>query len=796
MIGKWALLDIETSGVDPAQDKVIDLGFVVYDEGKLLKEFSFRLQTDQALEPIIIALTGLSLPCLASEGLSWDQIKPELEVLNECIIIAHNASFEESFLKRIFDELGIKPKLTDKNEYFHDSLDIFPFMLPYFPRLGLESINQIFQLWGKEKHQGLPDSTDLADALIFAHNETSVEDRKAISEKENLSSWWRLWIQYPLDKIQIKKKLNISIDLPKTIGTWGQVDLLNYASHFQDEQHKWLALKIIQMLGRGITGIVAPVRPSAFDLNIVLDVCENYIKHFKTKKIVICSSYFSPDEIIWFDKQINALSIDTLSCDIFNQHSLQFSDLLSTDEQAWSKDLMQFYHQKKSQYGVASRVPDLWCRKEPMVDVLWKSCRFMAKKQLKKMILDEKLNSILMIQPGDLDVLNDSTDTMTLFWHAKQLEWSTEFNVHKIKYYDFEHIIIACNILEKIDESNAPTIKDAKKLLEEFNSVIIQYIQNLQGTDNKRIFWDVDFSDLSRKYLSTWKTQVQNFLARRQNLKLYQTDLLDALWSQLDMLLEQLLHACSTHSFGLSWRSNSDKMFWELWNWNIEKLKFPGTKIFIDYEFDDESKEYWNDIFSLNNIEKNKRFDKIQVNEDLLVKKSFSLVIWEDLQALKLVDQVKDLASRGRVLFCSQDLALSTTIYSALIKEKSLRVNTWSDVMRDQVEPAPQVVFCWEKDYRLGPIAKHIWLNFDFLVIDRVPDLSWFAWAQAAWKDRAKNFSSSAFEAYWSRRAGLLRERYWPLARLCCAKEVIVFDSRKNKWKGDSWKILKSHINI
>lgn len=797
MIGKWVLLDIETSGVDPSQDQIIDLGFVVFEEGQRLKECSFRIKTDQVLDPVIIALTGLSVPELQEDGKTWEEIRPELEILQGSVLIAHNASFEESFLKSLFEKLEILPHCADNGSYFHDSLDILPFLLPFFPRLGLESINQIFNLWPKEKHQGLADSQDLADALIYSNLRTSMEEKQQIIKLNHLSSWWKKWLLFEFQQADCKTPIAYKFsdrEVPKLVA-WNQENLTAFADNYSEATQKWMSLKLIQMMGRGISGIVAISKTSPLDLDIINDVAINFCKSFKQKKVVLCTSFFSPDEKFWFKNDSNTISIEQLSCEIFRKHAVEMSEVLNLDEQGWSRELMRFYATQKVSWGVASRVPDLWCRKEPVVDVLWRSCRYLAKKKLKEILQKEVVEKLVVLQPVDLDIVAENSEVTTVFWQAKQLEWNTEFNVEKIKFFDYEHVLIICKILERLDSENLPLVTDAKKLFEEFNKVITNYIDGQQDTDQKRVFWDVDFSELSRRFLTAWKVQALNFLARRKNLKKYQTELLDALWSQLDQLMEHMLQACTTHSFGLSWKASSEKKVWELWNWQVSKTTVSGARIFIDYEFDEESKEYWNDVFGLNPIEKSKRFDKVQLFPETSQFRKFGVNIWEDVLPAKLLSQIKELSQRGRVLICSHDQAASTNIYSALVKEKFCTMATWSELLRHNLDPVPNIVFCWEKDFRLIPTANHLWLNFDYMIIDRIPDLAWFAWAQAAWKMRVKNFATSSFEAYWCRRAGILREKFWPMASLCNVKEVMIFDSRKNKWKGDSWRIISSYIS-
>ena len=37
-LGKWALIDIETSGINPEDDSIIDVGFLVFEGTELIKK--------------------------------------------------------------------------------------------------------------------------------------------------------------------------------------------------------------------------------------------------------------------------------------------------------------------------------------------------------------------------------------------------------------------------------------------------------------------------------------------------------------------------------------------------------------------------------------------------------------------------------------------------------------------------------------------------------------------------------------------------------------------------------------
>jgi len=43
-LGKWAILDIETTGLDSSYDKIIDVGFLQFDGTQLVKKYSSLVQ--------------------------------------------------------------------------------------------------------------------------------------------------------------------------------------------------------------------------------------------------------------------------------------------------------------------------------------------------------------------------------------------------------------------------------------------------------------------------------------------------------------------------------------------------------------------------------------------------------------------------------------------------------------------------------------------------------------------------------------------------------------------------------
>ena len=61
-LGKWAVIDIETTGIDPMFDQVIDLGFLQFEGTKLIRKYSSLVKTDVKLSKFIQKLSRFKDP--------------------------------------------------------------------------------------------------------------------------------------------------------------------------------------------------------------------------------------------------------------------------------------------------------------------------------------------------------------------------------------------------------------------------------------------------------------------------------------------------------------------------------------------------------------------------------------------------------------------------------------------------------------------------------------------------------------------------------------------------------------
>lgn len=102
------LLDLETTGLDPTKDEIIEIGMVPFtygvDSGRIFEVSEPFHQLRQPAAPIsaeISALTGITNEMVAGKSIELDLVSKF--IASGSIIIAHNAGFDRRFAERFSD---------------------------------------------------------------------------------------------------------------------------------------------------------------------------------------------------------------------------------------------------------------------------------------------------------------------------------------------------------------------------------------------------------------------------------------------------------------------------------------------------------------------------------------------------------------------------------------------------------------------------------------------------------------------------------------------------------------------
>lgn len=95
-------IDLETTGLSPKVDRIIEIGALKVRQGKVEDTFHQLIDPRMELEDRVVELTGIRDSDLEGQPI-LEEILPALEAfLGEDILVGHRISFDYSFLKRAF----------------------------------------------------------------------------------------------------------------------------------------------------------------------------------------------------------------------------------------------------------------------------------------------------------------------------------------------------------------------------------------------------------------------------------------------------------------------------------------------------------------------------------------------------------------------------------------------------------------------------------------------------------------------------------------------------------------------
>jgi DNA polymerase-3 subunit epsilon len=94
------ILDLETTGLDPAVDSIIEIGIIEFalteNSPQITNIYGAIEDPQKPLAPEVVALTGLTDGVLRDRKIDWQMVRSILD--GASIVVAHNAEFDSKFL--------------------------------------------------------------------------------------------------------------------------------------------------------------------------------------------------------------------------------------------------------------------------------------------------------------------------------------------------------------------------------------------------------------------------------------------------------------------------------------------------------------------------------------------------------------------------------------------------------------------------------------------------------------------------------------------------------------------------
>ena len=102
----YAIVDIETTGGEYNQEGVTEIAIYKFDGIKVVDQFISLVNPLKEIQPFVVKLTGINSKMLCNAPKFHEIAKRIVEITKDCILVAHNASFDYRVLKKEFSRLG------------------------------------------------------------------------------------------------------------------------------------------------------------------------------------------------------------------------------------------------------------------------------------------------------------------------------------------------------------------------------------------------------------------------------------------------------------------------------------------------------------------------------------------------------------------------------------------------------------------------------------------------------------------------------------------------------------------
>ncbi|ENK1241954.1 PolC-type DNA polymerase III [Clostridium botulinum] len=157
----FVVFDLETTGFSSKNDKIIEIGAVKIENGKVIDRFSEFVNPERNIPDKITELTSIT-DNMVEDKETIDKILPRfIEFIGDSVVVAHNAAFDVSFINKNCKDL----KIEFKNSVM-DTVTLSRFLFPELKRYKLNVIAKHLGISLENHHRAVDDAKATADILL------------------------------------------------------------------------------------------------------------------------------------------------------------------------------------------------------------------------------------------------------------------------------------------------------------------------------------------------------------------------------------------------------------------------------------------------------------------------------------------------------------------------------------------------------------------------------------------------------------------------------------------------------
>ena len=159
--GTYVVFDLETTGFSSIKDKIIEIGAVKVENGVITDKFSTFVNPKVPIPFKITNLTGIT-DDMVMEAPDIETILPQfLEFVGDAVLVAHNASFDVSFIEQNCRYQDITPNFTSV-----DTVAMARILLPTLSKFKLNVVANALHISLENHHRAVDDAGATAEIFV------------------------------------------------------------------------------------------------------------------------------------------------------------------------------------------------------------------------------------------------------------------------------------------------------------------------------------------------------------------------------------------------------------------------------------------------------------------------------------------------------------------------------------------------------------------------------------------------------------------------------------------------------
>lgn len=155
---KLVFVDTETTGLSVSRDRIIEIGIVRVENGKVVAEYESLINPERFLSPFISSITQITEQDIEHAPTFYDIRKDIYDLLQDAVFVAHNVRFDYGFLRNEFKRVEM-----DFTARHFCTAKLSRALFPQHRHHNLDSIIERFDLVCERRHRAFDDAKILWD---------------------------------------------------------------------------------------------------------------------------------------------------------------------------------------------------------------------------------------------------------------------------------------------------------------------------------------------------------------------------------------------------------------------------------------------------------------------------------------------------------------------------------------------------------------------------------------------------------------------------------------------------------